>query len=208
MVRLISATGADDFLQATKVACAVDTTLNGDGNNNIVTSTATGNKQIGNVAKAAAATDTRWRKQIRRQFANVIDFWCHDAREYPRIPDLAFPPSSSARSLRKIPPARSTLGGVKSMTPLSEIRLFPVAVRDTLETEFGINSAEAFFEHSVRNPAGLAAALKLAEGGLDPLTKLVEGHLPLAFVTRCRQPSKTHKRGVIVTPPRPPKGEG
>ena len=84
------------------------------------------------------------------------------------------------------------------MKPLHEIRSFPKALRDILETQFGISSAEAFFEHAVRNSAGIRQALKVPNTELDQLRELVEGHLSAAFVARCRQPVKKHARGVIV----------
>lgn len=84
------------------------------------------------------------------------------------------------------------------MTPLSDIKKFPATARKNLETVYGIGSAEAFYEHSVRNPDGMAAALSLSADELVPLALLVEGYLPAAFVTRCRQPVKKHSRGVIL----------
>jgi len=84
------------------------------------------------------------------------------------------------------------------MKPLTEIRSFPKALRDVLETQFGITSAEAFFEHSVRNAAGIGKALKVPANELEQLKSLVEGHLSPTFVARCRQPVKKHARGVIV----------
>ena len=50
--------GVLDFNKLTNVAYTVGTILYWDDTNNIVTSTATGNKQIGKVPKAAATTDT------------------------------------------------------------------------------------------------------------------------------------------------------
>ncbi len=84
------------------------------------------------------------------------------------------------------------------MKQLREIRSFPEPLCDILETQFGITSAEAFFEHSVRNAAGISKALKIPPAELEPLTELVESHLTPAFVARCRQPLKKRSRGVIV----------
>ena len=84
------------------------------------------------------------------------------------------------------------------MKPLAEIRAFPAALRDVLETEFGITSAEAFFDHAVRNAAGLRKALKVPAAEMEQLKGLVAGHLTPAFVARCQQPAKKHSRGVIV----------
>ncbi|RLS53624.1 MAG: DUF2190 family protein [Planctomycetota bacterium] len=50
--------GVFDFLKATNVAYTVGTILYWDDTNNQVTATATGNKQIGKVTRAAATTDT------------------------------------------------------------------------------------------------------------------------------------------------------
>ena len=44
------------------------------------------------------------------------------------------------------------------MKQLREIRSFPEPLCDILETQFGITSAEAFYEHSVRNAAGIRKA--------------------------------------------------
>jgi predicted RecA/RadA family phage recombinase len=54
----LAVTGVYDFLKATNVAYTVGTILYWDDTNNIVTTTATGNKLIGKVTKAAATTDT------------------------------------------------------------------------------------------------------------------------------------------------------
>ncbi len=84
------------------------------------------------------------------------------------------------------------------MKSLREIRSITTELRDLLETQFGITSAEALFEHVVRNSAGIRRALKLSPAELEQLQTLVEGHLSPAFVARCRQPLKKHARGVIV----------
>ena len=84
------------------------------------------------------------------------------------------------------------------MTPLAEIHSFPKHHREVLETQFGIASAEAFFEHSVRNAAGISKALRVPADEIERLQSLVEGHLSPDFVARCRQPVKKHARGVIV----------
>ena len=49
--------GVFDFAKATNVAYTVGTILFWDDTNNIVTLTATGNKQLGKVVRAAATTD-------------------------------------------------------------------------------------------------------------------------------------------------------
>jgi predicted RecA/RadA family phage recombinase len=60
----LAVTGVYDFLKATNVAYTVGTILYWDDTNNIVTTTATGNKQIGKVTKAAATTDTTVRVRL------------------------------------------------------------------------------------------------------------------------------------------------
>jgi hypothetical protein len=84
------------------------------------------------------------------------------------------------------------------MKPLHEISSFPAAPRQVLEKQFGIASAEAFFEHATRNAQGVQAALDLTAPQLAELLRLVEGYLPPDFVQRCRQPAARHSRGVIV----------
>ena len=53
----LSVDGVFDFAKATNVAFTVGTILYWDDTNNLVTTTATGNKQIGKVVRAAATTD-------------------------------------------------------------------------------------------------------------------------------------------------------
>lgn len=53
----LAVTGVFDFAKATNIAYTVGTILYWDDTNNIVTTTATGNKQIGKVVRAAATTD-------------------------------------------------------------------------------------------------------------------------------------------------------
>jgi predicted RecA/RadA family phage recombinase len=56
--------GIFDFSKNTGVAYTVGTILYWDDTNNIVTTTATGNKQIGKVARAAATSDTSARVRL------------------------------------------------------------------------------------------------------------------------------------------------
>ena len=53
----LAVTGVFDFAKATNVAYTMGTILYWDDTNNIVTTTATGNKQLGKVVRAAATTD-------------------------------------------------------------------------------------------------------------------------------------------------------
>lgn len=84
------------------------------------------------------------------------------------------------------------------MKRLSEISAFPEPARETLETRFGISSAEAFFEHATRNADGIGRALNLKAERVEELKNLVAGYLSPAFVARCQQPAPQHSRGVIV----------
>ncbi len=85
-----------------------------------------------------------------------------------------------------------------AMKSLHDINSFPEAHRDVLERQFGIASAEAFFEHATRNAPGMQTALQLTPAELDKLRRLVEGHLSPEFVKRCQDPVGKHRRGVIV----------
>lgn len=84
------------------------------------------------------------------------------------------------------------------MTLLADISSFPKPLCNILETQFGIASAEAFFEHTIRNATGIGKALRVPADEVERLQTLVEGHLSPTFVGRCRQPVKKHARGVIV----------
>ena len=84
------------------------------------------------------------------------------------------------------------------MKSLQEIKSFPVQTRELLERQFGITSAEAFFEHGTRNAQGVQTALKKTPAQLAALMELIEGYLSPEFVNRCRKPVAKHSRGVIV----------
>jgi len=56
--------GVFDFAKATNVAYTVGTVLYWDDTANLVTTTATGNKQIGKVVRAAATTDATVRVRL------------------------------------------------------------------------------------------------------------------------------------------------
>ena len=86
------------------------------------------------------------------------------------------------------------------MKALQEIAAFPQPLRDVLETTFGINSAEAFFDHATRNAAGMGKALRITPAELEQHLRLVASYLPAEFIERCHKPVKTHARGVIVKP--------
>jgi predicted RecA/RadA family phage recombinase len=60
----LALTGVFDFAKATNVAYAVGTILYWDDTNNIVTATATGNKQVGKVVRGAATTDPTVRVRL------------------------------------------------------------------------------------------------------------------------------------------------
>jgi hypothetical protein len=84
------------------------------------------------------------------------------------------------------------------MKSLQEIKSFPEPTRELLERKFGITSAEAFFEHSIRNALGVQTALKKTPAQHAALMQLVEGYLSPEFVKHCQQPVAKHSRGVIV----------
>lgn len=60
----LAVAGVFDFAKATNVAYTVGTILYWDDTNNIVTATATGNKQVGKVVRAAATTDPTVRVRL------------------------------------------------------------------------------------------------------------------------------------------------
>jgi predicted RecA/RadA family phage recombinase len=60
----LAISGVFDFAKATNVAYTVGTILYWDDTNNVVTTTATGNKQIGKVVRAAATTDPTVRVRL------------------------------------------------------------------------------------------------------------------------------------------------
>ena len=60
----VAVDGVFDFAKNTGVAYTVGTILYWDDTNNVVTSTATGNKQIGKVVRAAASADTTVRMRL------------------------------------------------------------------------------------------------------------------------------------------------
>ncbi len=84
------------------------------------------------------------------------------------------------------------------MKPLREIKAFPASHQKVLEAQFGVISAEAFFEHATRNAQGIQTALKISPARLDLLLQAVEGYLAPAFVKSCRKPVVKRSRGVIV----------
>jgi hypothetical protein len=83
---------------------------------------------------------------------------------------------------------------------LEEIPSFPDRTRRTLETQFGIDSAEAFFASALDNPDGMAAALHTDRDEVDCLIRIVEGYLPAGYRERCLKPVR-RPRGLIVDPP-------
>jgi len=60
----LSVDGVFDFAKNTGVAYTVGTILYWDDTNNVVTTTASGNKQIGKVVRAAASADTTVRVRL------------------------------------------------------------------------------------------------------------------------------------------------
>jgi hypothetical protein len=82
------------------------------------------------------------------------------------------------------------------MKLLEDIPSFPRPAREVLEARYGIETAEAFYDHGVHNPEGLRAALQLPADELDRLVRLVEGHLSPEYVERSRRAPVKHPRGL------------
>ena len=84
------------------------------------------------------------------------------------------------------------------MTTLADISTFPPLHRDRLSRQFGLRTTEAFYEHALRNPAGVAKGLEISASELKTLRKLVEPHLTPQFIRQCRKSPPKRPRGVIV----------
>jgi hypothetical protein len=82
------------------------------------------------------------------------------------------------------------------MKLLEEIPAFPRPAREVLEARYGIETAEAFYDHGVHNPEGLRAALLMTADEVDGLIRLVEGHLAPEYLARSRRPAVKHPRGL------------
>ena len=81
------------------------------------------------------------------------------------------------------------------MLSLVDVPAFPDDLRRLLEGQYGISSAEAFFEFSTRNPTGLNAAMGISPEQLAELTALVAGRLPASFIKACQRPPVRQSRG-------------
>ena len=84
------------------------------------------------------------------------------------------------------------------MKLLDEIASFPDDARRVLESEYGIETAEAFYAHAVKDPTGMRSALRVDQAELDRLVRIVEGYLRADYIERCRQPTVKRPRGVIL----------
>jgi hypothetical protein len=84
---------------------------------------------------------------------------------------------------------------------LEEIPTFPGPARRILESEFGIDSAEAFYANATHNTDGMAVGLRSDRAEVDRLIKIVEGYLPADYAERCRNPIE-RPRGLVVDPRR------
>lgn len=84
------------------------------------------------------------------------------------------------------------------MKALHDISAFPEAARKTLEANYGIQSAEAFYGHAVKNRQGMREALRVSDDELDELVRVVEGYLSPAYIRRCRKPAVKRPRGVVL----------
>ncbi len=89
------------------------------------------------------------------------------------------------------------------MKLLEDIPSFPETARKTLESAYGISSAEAFYDHAVKNPEGMRMALRASSDELNHLVRLAESYLSPEFVAACRQPVIKHPRGLAVDERRP-----
>ena len=81
---------------------------------------------------------------------------------------------------------------------LEEIPSFPKVARTTLESEYGIETAEAFYVHAVKNPDGMRSALHVDRTRLDRLVRAVEGYLSSDYIEACQKPVAKHPRGALV----------
>jgi hypothetical protein len=84
------------------------------------------------------------------------------------------------------------------VTLLEDIRSFPTELRLTLVRHYGIETAEAFFVHALKDPKGVRSALNLTSRSLKTLVEIVEGYLSQDYVKRCREQPLKHPRGVIL----------
>jgi hypothetical protein len=80
---------------------------------------------------------------------------------------------------------------------LEEIPTFPAEVRRTLEREYGIESAEAFYANATHSPEHMATVLQSDQAEVDRLIKIVEGYLSADYAERCRKPIR-RPRGLVV----------
>ena len=83
------------------------------------------------------------------------------------------------------------------MKRLEEIPTFPADMRETLESQYGIESAEAFYANAIHSPDGMAAVLNSDRAQVDRLIKIVEGYLPAEYAERCRKPIR-RPRGLVI----------
>ena len=83
------------------------------------------------------------------------------------------------------------------MKLLEKIATFPSQARKTLQTQFGIESAEAFYAHATRNSEGIKEALKVTNSELKELVATVEAHLPTDVIEELKKPVKKRPRGAL-----------
>jgi hypothetical protein len=83
------------------------------------------------------------------------------------------------------------------MKLLEEILTFPAEVRHALESQYGIESAEAFYANAIHSPEGMAAGLHSDRAEVDRLIRIVEGYLPTDYAERCRKPIR-RPRGLVI----------
>jgi hypothetical protein len=85
------------------------------------------------------------------------------------------------------------------MKLLEEIPTFPDPERRLLLSEYGIDTAEAFFANAIHGPGALATALHADRAEVDRLIRIVEGYLPAGYRERCQTPVR-RPRGLITDP--------
>ncbi len=84
------------------------------------------------------------------------------------------------------------------MTALQDIATFPKKLSRKLETEYGIETAESFWDHAHRD--GIAEALGVDDSKLDKLIQLVEGYISPEYLNRLKAPAIHRPRGLLIDP--------
>jgi hypothetical protein len=80
---------------------------------------------------------------------------------------------------------------------LEAIPTFLAEVRRTLESQYGTDSAEAFYANAIQSPEGMAAVLHSDRAEVHRLIKIAERHLSADYVERCLKPIR-RPSGLVV----------